>query len=512
MSDVDQAEKVVPPKAVNEDPATESKPAMDGLEVTENAKDDRKSSDNPTPGDNKTADSPKIPNHSESVDTSKKYVLRILSGPHTGAEVDLHAQPSLLGKDNTCDIVLIDDALRDKHVQFSVNDNKIICTPQEGATVFVGGIEIHEEREINAFQAILCGTTLLAIGPKDQIWPTITLPKLKTELDDTKLKENEQHEVDLKDTKKLWHRLLIVSGIVLLILCTVGTLMHISHKKQAKRLAIEESAFPIIALKASIEEVLERHKVATELIKISLSGKRFILSCYVATSREKKDIEKELRQLPKVNFQSLHIYVQEKIIEQAQAMLNARQTLTVVPAAKLDGILIKGYLHSVEQLPVIKSRLLNDITGLNSIETALFSPDEVSELASNLLTQYKLMGLLKIQTVRTGLMVMGNIQASDEPRWKEAQKALKKNFRGICRVLSYVATVAPNAVKQIFFPSHITTVSIPKREAPWIDLKNGDRYFEGALLPSGYKIQSITKKEIRLQKNEDMVTFTLSEL
>ena len=122
------------------------------------------------------------------------------------------------------------------------------------------------------------------------------------------------------------------------------------------------------------------------------------------------------------------------------------------------------------------------------------------------------MGLLKLQTVRTGLMVMGNIQASDEPRWKEAQKALKKNFRGICRVLSYVATVAPNAVKQMFFPSTITTVSIPKHELPWIDLQNGDRYYEGAMLPSGYKIKSVTKKEIQLQKNEDKVIFTLSEL
>ena len=382
--------------------------------------------------------------------------------------------------------------------------------------MFVGGIETHEEREVNAFQPIVCGTTLLALGPKDQIWPTISVPELKSEADEAEAQEKAkaEAEADLKKKKRRKQLLffLLIGGTGLLCLVLIGTVTRVSQKKEARRLAIEESSFPIVALRESIEEVLDRHKVDTELVKISLSGKRFVLSCHVATSREKQELEKELHQLPKVNFQSIHIYVQEKIIEQAQALLNARQTLTAVAAAKLDGILMKGYLQSIEQLPAIKTRLLTDVPGLNSIETALFSPDEVYELASNLLTQYKLMGLLKLQTVRTGLMVMGNIQASDEPRWKEAQKALKKNFRGICRVLSYVATVAPNAVKQMFFPSTITTVSIPKHELPWIDLQNGDRYYEGALLPSGYKIKSVTKKEIQLQKNEDKVIFTLSEL
>ena len=521
MSEVDETDKVPPVKKVDEDPASEPKPTTESLEKTHENTDNKevKPEDTETPesakdGKSKTPDTLTIiRDKPENTDGTKKFVLRVLSGPHTGAEVDIGTQPSMLGKADTCDIVLIDDALQDQHVKFSIKDDKIICTPQEGATVFVGGIETHEEREVNAFQPIVCGTTLLALGPKDQIWPTVTVPELKSEAEAEKAEEAKvKAETERKHKKKLLYLLLLGAGIVLLLLGFFGILTHVSHKKEARRLAIEESSFPIVALKESIEEVLDKHKVDAELVKISLSGKRFVLSCYVATSREKQELEKELHQLPKVNFQSIHIYVQEKIIEQTQALLNARQTLTAVAAARLDGILMKGYLQSIEQLPAIKNRLLTDVPGLNSVETALFSPDEVYELASNLLTQYKLMGLLKIQTVRTGLMVMGNLQASDEPRWKEAQKALKKSFRGICRVLSYVATVEPNAVKQMFFPSTITTVSIPKHELPWIDLQNGDRYYEGALLPSGYKIKSVTKKEIQLQKNEDKVIFTLSEL
>ena len=122
------------------------------------------------------------------------------------------------------------------------------------------------------------------------------------------------------------------------------------------------------------------------------------------------------------------------------------------------------------------------------------------------------MGLLKVQPIKTGIMITGHIPASAEANWKQAQKALKQAFENACKVLSYVAVVAPQAVKKLFFPSEITTVAVPQKDRPWLELKSGDRYFEGALLPSGYTIQTISHEGIGLQKNEESIFFALSEL
>ncbi|MBR1843899.1 MAG: hypothetical protein IJ793_03465, partial [Opitutales bacterium] len=310
MSEVDQKDNVPPVKAVDEDPASEPKPTTEGLETPDNTdnKDvkpgNTETKESAKDGKNKTPDTLTIiRDEPGNADGAKKFVLRVLSGPHAGAEVDIGAQPSLLGKADSCDIVLIDDALREQHVKFSVKDDKIICTPQDGASVFVGGIETHEEREVNAFQPIVCGTTLLALGPKDQIWPTISVPELKSEADEAEAQEKAkaEAEADLKKKKRRKQLLffLLIGGTGLLCLVLIGTVTRVSQKKEAKRLAIEESSFPIVALRESIEEVLDKHKVDTELVKISLSGKRFVLSCHVATSREKQELEKELHQLPK---------------------------------------------------------------------------------------------------------------------------------------------------------------------------------------------------------------------
>ena len=454
----------------------------------------------------------------------KKRILKVLTGPHKDAEIELGLEPLLLGKGESCDIVLMDNALLDVHASFVQEGDNIFCEPQGEAQVLLEGKAISERTELKDFQPILCGTTLLAVGPVDEVWPEIksvpTSPQKDKEqvpqkTEEKKISQNtetkEKTSSPKEETTKTFNKTtkIIIGGLVLVLLMGFLGLLWIGLQPEPKE---ETQQFPIVTLKTAIETVLKQNNVNMEHVQINLSGTKFILQCYVKDFEEKKKLEKQLRAIPKIIFQSLRIYPQVSFVEQAQEILNVYGTLTAKPGAELDTISLQGYLYSIDTLPAIKNRLFKDITGLNNIETVLLSPDEIYDLASNLLTQYGLMGLLKIHTVKNGLMVTGNIQASDEPKWKDAQKALKKSLNNACKVLTYVAVVAPQAVKKVFFPSPITAVSIPENEAPWIDLKNGDRYFEGTLLPSSYKIKSITQEGIQIQKNEDTVFFTLTEL
>ena len=447
-------------------------------------------------------------------------ILKVLNGPHKDAEVALGLEPLLLGKSESCDVVLMDDSLLDIHISFVQEEGKVFCEPQGEAQVLIDGNAISERTEIKDFQGILCGKTLLAVGPSDAIWPEInimsTLPQKeqqqKKEKVETKQEEIKEKTSETKDKSvKIFNKKAkIISGIlVFIVLIGIASLFFIGAHEEPKE---ETTQFPIMTLKTAIESILEQNNVNMKLVQLNLSGSKFTLLCYVRNYAEKQKLEKQLRAIPKVIFQSLRIYPQISFIEQAQAIINVYGTLTAKPSAELDTISLHGYLYSIDTLPAIKNRLFKDIVGLNHIETVLLSPDEIYDLASNLLTQYGLMGLLKIHTVKNGLMVTGNIQASDEPKWKDAQKALKKSLNGVCKILTYVAVVAPQAVKKIFFPSPITAVSIPENEAPWIDLKNGVRYFEGTLLPSNYKIKSITQEGIEIQKNEETIFFALTEL
>lgn len=506
-----EASEDVPQGNVSASPEKEAKPG-----AVKDAQDEAADADK-----DKSADlNAKKSNEGQANEPAATYVLRILSGPHEGAEVTLQEQAIMLGKSDACDVILVDETLRDQHASFACKNGTVTCTPAEGARVSVNGTAITAATPVQAFQPIVCGATLLAVGPNNVVWPEIsTTAKHATTSEAPSGTHSEDmaqelNELDNSDDteqveRKSWHLMLwaiVGFGFIL------GIYGWMAYRNNTRPPAIDKVVFPIMALRQSIEKVLERHHVNPNFIKINVSGHRFVLQCYVGTREDQEKLEDELHRLPYVNFQSIHVYVQQRLVAKAQDIVSPYQTLQVVPGKHLDGIVIKGFLYSIEDLPTIKRRMLTEIPGLNSIETVLSNTDEIYKLASNLLSKYELKGLLRVQVIRTGIMITGHIQASDEVRWQEAQKTLKKTFNGICKVLSYVATVTPSAVKKIFFPSPITTVSIPNDQTPWVDLQNGDRYFEGSILPSGYKIQSISKKGIRLQKNDDVTLFALSEI
>lgn len=452
------------------------------------------------------------------------YNLKILNGPHVGAEVSLSDKIWVVGRSDTCDIALLDETLKEQHAKFSLKDGKVFCEPFEGAMVSVDGFTLDGPTELKKYQSILCGKTLLSVGPSNEAWPEISLKEVKAEEKketQSEIEASKEVQEEVKKSKeKSSHfpfftklKEIIFSLRIWLIVVFIALGVFFVFRSNEQTISEpEQKSFPIVSLKASIEKVLEEFGVEPSLIKLGLSGKMFTLQCYVGTLVTKKELQDKLRALPNVTFQSLRIFAQQSFLEQTQEALKSLQTVQVVAAARPDTLILKGYLYDMEQLPTIKSRLFYDIMGLNALETSLLSQDDVYKLASNLLTQYNLMGLLKIQPMKAGIMVTGNIQASDEPYWKDARKALKRTFDSICKVLTYVAVVAPSAVKKLFFPSPIIGVSIPNDEPGWIDLKDGGRYYEGTLLDSGYILQSISPEGIRLQKNEDSIFFALEEL
>ena len=62
------------------------------------------------------------------------YILKILNGPHVGAEVSLSDKIWVIGRSDTCDIALLDETLKEQHAKFSLRDGKVFCEPFEGAT------------------------------------------------------------------------------------------------------------------------------------------------------------------------------------------------------------------------------------------------------------------------------------------------------------------------------------------------------------------------------------------
>ncbi|MDR2769257.1 MAG: type III secretion system inner membrane ring subunit SctD [Puniceicoccales bacterium] len=447
-----------------------------------------------------------------------QLVLRVLSGPHMGAEIDLQEIAIVIGKEAACDVVLIDPALNDQHVKVFVKNSQINLEILNNAPVTVEGTNVTGTTVLQNFQAIVIGSTLLSIGPNNVTWPTISADKKPTQ-ETVTISQNEptpQQDIPsatppptettaVDNTSKIKKYAIAGSVSLAVLLIVIVTLFASKKSDEPDKLATAVSKHS----KNTILNILQKNHVNNNNITLEDKQNAYELTVYVETNAQKQNLQKALSHIP---FKKLRIYSQENLILQAQEVLKKFKTLSVSKTAELNSIAIQGYLYAIDNLPNVKNQLFADIVGLKSIQTTILSSDEVYDMASNLLTQYGLMGLLNIQAIESGLLVSGSIPTQNEPVWKDAHKALKNTFNGICHILTHVAVLPSQSVKRSFFKSPIASVSIPTEGVPWIDLQNGERYFEGTTLPSSYVIQSITPSGIILNKNEESINLTLNEL
>jgi type III secretion system YscD/HrpQ family protein len=449
-----------------------------------------------------------------------QLVLRVLSGPHSGAEIDLQETAIVIGKEAACDVVLIDPALNDQHVKVFAKNGQINLEVLNDAPVTVDGTNVTGTTVLQNFQAVVIGSTLLSMGPNNVTWPTISADKKPTQettatpqnestphqdIPSTTPPPNETAAVD--NTHKVKVKKYAIAGSIFLAVLLIIIVTLFSSKKSDE---IDKLATPVSQHnKNTILNLLQKNHVNNNNITLEDKQNVYDLTVYVETNAQKQNLQKALSHIP---FKKLRIYSQENLVLQAQEVVKKFKTISVSKAVEFNSIALQGYLHAIDNLPNIKNQLFADVAGLKFIQTTILSPDEVYDMASNLLTQYGLMGLLNIQTIESGLLISGSIPMQNEPTWKDAQKTLKNTFNGICNILTHVAVLPPQSVKRSFFKSPIASVSIPTDGVPWIDLQNGERYFEGTTLPSSYVIQSITPSGIILNKNEESINFTLNEL
>lgn len=109
----------------------------------------------------------------------RQALLRVVTGPHAGAELLLSEGPNTLGADDDCDIVLADIALAPRHALLTVSAGVVTVEQSADKPVYVDGQPV-TKHQLRPYQVVTVGQTHVAIGPSSEPWPSLTLPTLVT--------------------------------------------------------------------------------------------------------------------------------------------------------------------------------------------------------------------------------------------------------------------------------------------------------------------------------------------
>ncbi len=103
--------------------------------------------------------------------SDERFILKVLTGPNQGAELELPAGAYMIGSADECDVNFSDALVAPRHLSVELSKDSIVAKRLDGK-VFVDGKPMVDTRQtIKFFQFVTAGSTYFLFGPAGRDWP-----------------------------------------------------------------------------------------------------------------------------------------------------------------------------------------------------------------------------------------------------------------------------------------------------------------------------------------------------
>ncbi len=316
-----------------------------------------------------------------STSSRKQWLLKVVSGPHQGAELALNAGKTLIGSDDECDVVLHDVLVAPQHVEIELADGGMTAAPL-GGRVFIGGKRVRDARQkVPDFSFVSLGGSHLVIGPAAGAWPLLSsadVPELEKEAEpkpeETPAEEPKAAEVKPAEAtsaprparkrapSRLGPMLGIAAGVVLLLgWAYVYYDLKVDHQSQPEIGSVPSKSTPMEHARAILEDL-----GVVGSIKIEEVGGRLIATGYVDTEGKQRELQATFRE--EVPGMRTKIYSLEKIASSARSLIDNERLPLLVSSMAEGKLKISGTLSSAAPWIRMRQTLLREVPGINGIE------------------------------------------------------------------------------------------------------------------------------------------------
>ena len=391
------------------------------------------------------------------------WMLKILSGSHLGAEIQLTIGSYTIGSAPRCDIVLSDCNLQDQHLQLIVDEqtarlNLLVETSDlhlNGTKTSVDDIEqVH--LSIDTITVLSIGLLHIALGAADGDWQHLRIPALTT-LDnpsdanthsnrlacDNMLPDSPLDKNVSKTKKNASHRPVLMSGrsiagLLSLILgsASIASLFLMSEK-------------PIAAIKpldltntiATLDHLLDTSQL--QITSDDQGLKR--INGYVQTQQDKKRLIKHIRQ--QFPGTQIRVYATDDIINGTMLILKTQ--------------------------------------GLKNIQVSV--------------------------TDKTGVFRLhGDTDNID--LWDQSLKVIKRDIAGVESWKNDVKAMGNHRINSHSDNESLITIkSISVGDIAFVTTEDEKKYFVGSVLTSGYTLSKITADGVYLKRDNHQIHYKLGD-
>jgi|YelNatPaOPRAMG01_1025707.scaffolds.fasta_scaffold01323_17 type III secretion system YscD/HrpQ family protein len=441
------------------------------------------------------------------------FMMKILSGSHIGSELLLEDGTYILGRDDSCDIILSDADIAPSHCRLEIKEDVLLMTALEGnvrngTQQFTKG----ETVSVSPRTIVRFGMTVAYFFREWDSIEDIALPALwSDEKPSSEASENtsaspgedeekreEKTKVELPKNKgrmSLVGRWTLVVGTLGLIMALIfSSILFMSYKSRKEK---ERNLPPVVSPTAEEIQAFLSSQGYPFIHVTSKSAGLFKLEGLVSSDEKKLQLRQILTQKPyPFQFQVMTLKEVEDIIK---SVLTYRTIGESSIEAKEDGTVHIGcILSSSKDVDKVRQRVQSEISFMNflSIQWDIHTIDEMEQYLAQILRN-KLFEGLEITREKDQILVSGSFPKKMENEYRNLIKDFVNRYgAGFLKDKAHVEipiTPAPPALS-------IETVAIGSSN--FIVTSSGRRIVEGEEVDNGYTVEEIKEDKVILRYSD----------
>ncbi|ABC30002.1 putative type III export protein YscD [Hahella chejuensis KCTC 2396] len=434
--------------------------------------------------------------------TSAQWMIKLLSGPHAGAEMRLENRAYRVGAADDCDIVLHDKLLPDLAFSLIVEFGVVrLQRDVESIALTHVGREIEDlEIAIEPYGVYSLGLLHFCFGPADAAWPDIPLPTLhhtaESNASNLPAATESEHSNDPVNKRQDSGRRGLSRRSKLMLpvfLCFIaGGVIFNSRFLDAGVIQPQAS----LDLAGIVAQDWRFEGLAVNPQTQSNGANKWLISGYVDTAAQAADLKQRLQAL-NAPFE-LDLRVMENVKRSTETLLQQFQLshLAVSLGAQPGELVISGIETNLDNWLRQKELLLADIPGLTHIQDRVERPESRLNQLKQWLQEEGLDKEVLVNAQDGRLSITSDIRLEDSEAWRRVQRKFQERFGGTLD-LSVIADARPTLA--------IRSVSLGA--VPHLVLANGRRYGLGAHVSDGYFLEQVAKDAVVLRRGEELIKY-----
>lgn len=431
-----------------------------------------------------------------------KWLLKVISGPNTGAEFALEKDSTyILGKDpSLCDLIFHDLSVSRQHAKISVDDNQNVFIEDLGSRngLLVNGILSKEKSQVKSQDLISIGTTSFLIIDREQTHETIISPITTSQAKTAEepLKEEPASVAQDVVVKKDWRETvistkhLIIAGAFCLGIIGV--------------IASTFSLFQTEPIEMHVKHESEQVKDATEKfsdIQFTFnekSGKLFLVG-HVLTQVEKQELMYALKGLSFITSIEDNVVIDEYVWQNMNALIlsNPNWQAVSIHSPMPGRFVMKGYVETVEQAESLAEYININFPYLDRFQNQVVVENNLNMQIQGLLIE-KGFSAITFQLTAGELVLSGRVDGKESSSFSDLLTRFKA-LPGIRQVKNFVITTTSDTSRiDLSDKYQVSGYSMSTNNHSFIVI-NGKVFSTGDVL-DGMAITSIQTSMILLEK------------